>query len=71
MSSEHSLVAYHVQRGIAVLTLNNPPANTYSYELMSALDAAILAARMDESVHVLLLTGPGGSRGASHGTNRR
>src|SRR5258708_12150533 len=53
------LVDYHVDRGIAVLTLNDPPANTYSYEMMQALDAAILQARMDEQVQVIVLTGSG------------
>jgi enoyl-CoA hydratase/carnithine racemase len=45
--------------GVCVVTLNEPPANTYSYELMQELDAAILAARMDSSVHVIVLTGAG------------
>src|SRR5260370_8683857 len=53
------LVDYHVDRGIAVLTLNDPPANTYSYEMMQQLDARILEARMDESVQVIVLTGSG------------
>src|SRR5437899_346222 len=47
------------QDGVMVLELKNPPANTYSYEMMRELDAHILDARMDESVHVLLLTGAG------------
>src|SRR5258707_5637295 len=54
------LVDYHVDRGIAVLTLNDPPANTYSYEMMQQLDARILEARMDESVQVIVITGSGG-----------
>jgi len=45
--------------GIALFTLNDPPANTYSYEMMQELDRAILAARMDESVHVIVITGAG------------
>jgi enoyl-CoA hydratase/carnithine racemase len=45
--------------GVALLTLNEPPANTYSYELMRELDAAILEARMDPAVHVIVLTGAG------------
>ncbi len=53
------LVEYRVEDGLAILELNNPPANTYSYELMRELDEAILAARMDESVHVLVLRGKG------------
>jgi enoyl-CoA hydratase/carnithine racemase len=52
-------VAYRVDAGVAVLTLTEPPANTYSYEMMRELDAAILEARMDASVHVLVLTGAG------------
>ena len=45
--------------GVAVLELNDPPANTYSYAMMRELDEAVLAARMDPSVHVIVLTGAG------------
>jgi enoyl-CoA hydratase/carnithine racemase len=45
--------------GIAVIALNAPPANTYSYEMMRELDAAVLDARMDDSVHVIVLRGAG------------
>jgi enoyl-CoA hydratase len=53
------LVQYRAQDGIAFLTLNDPPANTYTYEMMQALDRAILTARMDESVQVIVITGNG------------
>ncbi|HEX6625712.1 MAG TPA: enoyl-CoA hydratase/isomerase family protein, partial [Pyrinomonadaceae bacterium] len=53
------LVRYEAREGVAVLTLSDPPANTYSYEMMQQLDRAILAARMDEAVHVILITGAG------------
>jgi enoyl-CoA hydratase/carnithine racemase len=53
------LVQYRAEDGVAVLTLNDPPANTYSYEMMQELDRSILAARMDESVHVIVMTGRG------------
>lgn len=53
------LIKYSVENGIAQLVLSAPPANTYSYEMMQQLDQRILEARMDESVHVLLLTGEG------------
>ena len=53
------LVNYSKDRGVAVFELHAPPANTYSYEMMKELDAAILDARMDEHVHVLVLTGAG------------
>ena len=45
--------------GVAVLELNAPPANTYSYEMMRELDEQVLDARMDETIHVLMLTGAG------------
>jgi enoyl-CoA hydratase/carnithine racemase len=54
-----NLVQYGSEDGIAILTLNDPPANTYSYEMMQELDRSILRARMDESVHVIILTGQG------------
>src|SRR5271154_1731551 len=53
------LLHYHVDNGIVIFELDDPPANTYSYELMQQLDAAILKARMDESVHVIILRGKG------------
>ena len=53
------LIEYRVQSGVATIELNDPPANTYSYEMNRQLDDAILQARMDSDVHVLLLTGAG------------
>jgi enoyl-CoA hydratase len=52
-------IAYAVADGVATLTLVDPPANTYSYEMMQELDAAVLAARMDATVHVIVITGAG------------
>jgi enoyl-CoA hydratase len=54
-----NLIQYRATDGIAVLTLNDPPANTYSYEMMQELDRSILRARMDESVQVIIITGQG------------
>jgi len=54
-----NLVQYAADGGVAQLTLNAPPANTYSHEMMLELDRSILAARMDESVHVIVITGSG------------
>jgi enoyl-CoA hydratase len=48
-----------VADGVCTITLDDPPANTYSYEMMQELDAAILAARMDAAVHVIVITGAG------------
>ena len=52
-------INYTTADGIALIELNDPPANTYSYEMMQEIDAAVLAARMDASVHVIVLTGAG------------
>ncbi|MFQ5637463.1 MAG: enoyl-CoA hydratase/isomerase family protein [bacterium] len=54
-----ALVTYRVEDGIAIMELNNPPANSYNHEMMRELDACILKARFDESVHVLIITGKG------------
>lgn len=58
-ADQRKLVEYHVDRGVAVLTLNDPPANTYSYEMMQQIDRAVLSARMDDAVQVILITGKG------------
>lgn len=54
-----SRVEVSTHGAVRVLTLNEPPANTYSYELMRELDAAVLDARMETSVHAIVLTGAG------------
>jgi enoyl-CoA hydratase len=53
------LVQYWVEDGVAVLKLTDPPANTYTYDMMQELDRSILDARMDENVHVIVITGNG------------
>ena len=54
-----ALVNVRKESGIAVLELCEPPANTYSYPMMRELDGAILDARMDNDVHVIVLRGAG------------
>jgi enoyl-CoA hydratase/carnithine racemase len=54
-----NLVEYRVEKGIAVIELNDPPANTYTYEMNQELDSSILRARMDDDVHVIVLRGSG------------
>jgi enoyl-CoA hydratase len=53
------LINYRTDAGIAVIELNDPPANTYTYEMNRQLDDAILQARMDNHVHVIVLSGAG------------
>ena len=45
--------------GVAVIEMNDPPANTYTYEMNRQFDEAILSARMDNDVYVIVLTGVG------------
>ena len=54
-----NLVNYRADGGVAVLEMSDPPANTYSHEMMRQLDDAILRARFDDGVHVLVLRGAG------------
>ena len=46
--------------GVAVLTLANPPVNSISAALRTALAAALQAADADPAVHAIVLTGAGG-----------
>ncbi len=45
--------------GVALITLTNPPANGYSHAMMRDLDEAILRARFDDAVQVIVLAGAG------------
>ncbi len=45
--------------GVALITLSNPPANGYSHAMMRDLDEAVLRARFDDAVHVIVLAGAG------------
>ncbi len=54
-----TLIRYEVEDGVAIFTIDDPPANTYTHEMMRDLDDAILRARFDESVHVIVIRGEG------------
>lgn len=54
-----NLVDYRSEDGVGIITLNDPPANTYTYEMNRELDEAILTARMEDDVHVIILRGEG------------
>jgi enoyl-CoA hydratase/carnithine racemase len=56
---EKVLVQYEVKDRVAVFTLSDPPANTYTHEMMVQLDAAVLKARFDAQVDVIVITGLG------------
>lgn len=55
----HGKVTYAHGGGVALVTLTNPPANGYSYEMMRDIDEAVLKARFEESVGAIVLAGAG------------
>lgn len=57
--SDKVLVHYESSGGVALVTLDDPPANTYTHEMMRQLDDAVLKARFDDGVHVIVVTGKG------------
>ena len=59
VSVTSSRISTNLAGGIFWIEMNDPPANTYTYEMMQELDRAILEARMDASVHVIILRGAG------------
>jgi len=59
LEAAKTLVQYRNDAGVAVITMDDPPANTYTYEMNRQLDDAILKARFDNGVHVIVLTGSG------------
>ena len=57
--ADDALVHFRAKDGVAVFTLDDPPANTYTYAMMRQLDDAVLRARMRDDVHVIVITGQG------------
>ena len=58
-TTEKQLIEYRVEEGLAIMELNDPPANTYTYEMMRQLDECILEARTDDNVQVIVIRGKG------------
>jgi enoyl-CoA hydratase len=54
-----TLVDYRTEAGVATITLNDPPMNAFTHEMMKDLDEAILDARFDNDIHVIIVTGHG------------
>lgn len=54
------VVNYEKIGHVAVLEFDDPPANTYTHEMMRQLDEAVLDARFDGDVEVIVITGKGG-----------
>ena len=56
---QNGKATYAAAGGVALITLSNPPANGYSHAMMRDLDEAILRARFDDAVQVIVLAGAG------------
>jgi enoyl-CoA hydratase len=54
-----TLVNYATDKGVALMTLTEPPVNAYTHEMIKELDSCILEARFDDDVHVIIVTGHG------------
>ncbi len=54
-----TLVNYATEKGVALLTLTDPPLNAYTHETIKELDACILEARFDDDIHVIVISGHG------------
>ena len=67
---QRRLVEYRMEDGLAIVELNDPPANAYTFEMLRELDDAVVRARFDDDVHVIVLRG-GGDRFFSAGANIR
>ena len=57
-NTKKTLVKVEGRRGRG-FTLDDPPANTYTHEMMKQLDAAIIDARFDPEVSVIVIRGAG------------
>ena len=53
------VINYWKDGHVGVIEMDDPPANTYTHEMMRQLDEAILDARFDQDVEVIVLTGKG------------
>jgi len=58
-ATKTKLVDYRVKNGVAWIELTNAPMNCYTFEMMHELDEAIIQARFDENVHVIVIRGAG------------
>lgn len=53
------VINYSKDVHVAIIEMDDPPANTYTHEMMRQLDEAILDARFDTEVEVIVLIGKG------------
>src|SRR5262249_51759721 len=66
MPSDEALIGREQQGAVLRLTLDNPPANALSFEVMEELQAQLAAARDDDSVRVIVIAAAGKLFSAGH-----
>ncbi|NUQ33936.1 MAG: enoyl-CoA hydratase/isomerase family protein [Planctomycetaceae bacterium] len=54
------VVQYETKERVAYITLDDPPANTYTHQMFRQFDDATLRARFDTDVDVIVVRGKGG-----------
>lgn len=59
MSSTQQAIQHSISNHVAVITMNNPPANTWTVESLKALKALILTLNQNRDVYALVMTGSG------------
>jgi enoyl-CoA hydratase/carnithine racemase len=58
-STQTKLVVTSVKNGVMTMELTFDPGNCYTHEMMRQIDEAILKARFDNAVHVIVIRGSG------------
>lgn len=58
-TTQATLVHTSVKNGVMTLELTFDPGNCYTHEMMRQIDEAVLKARFDEKVHVIVIRGSG------------
>ncbi len=58
-STQTKLVVTSVKNGVMTIELTFAPMNCYTHEMMVQIDEAILKARFDNAVHVIVIRGAG------------
>lgn len=59
MSATQQAIQHSIKNHVAVVTMNNPPANTWTAASLKALKELVLALNQDKEVYALVLTGSG------------
>ncbi len=59
LASNSEKLKVHVEGNTAVLTISNPPANTWDEESLAALETLIADCNADKDVYALVITGEG------------